>query len=382
MTKPPFLDGEKLPFMCWGVTLWLIPVFLEQILPRSEAASSFIWCFLWTNASNPAQSKTCVWWPRLKMLAMKALPFPLFQPVSRSILLYARDGAKRTKRGYEDVSKYSETQHVHGSPRRTMDSASQLLSQVNQPCQFVRPWTCWFSEFLDTSSYFAGFHGSFSQAVVCCVLYSVLMFKMSEWTPGACRLSNDTVLFVPCCQKGNYSWLCLEKWVADFNVLPNRDTSLEHIFPIAGQRNMKGSTLHSLWELIDRLRMETLELNLGPAHQFPPRFARPQFTPARSVSMHADQCLWVRVKVSEWSQNLKTRLFSTAVRSNKQTILCCQHRCERCAALAFCFFKVVPIVSHHSRRRLWGGFRVNYWEANLRRDSAPSDPPGSSSVRR
>ncbi len=40
---------------------------------------------------------------------------------------------------YEDVSKYSETQHVHGSPRRTMDSARQLLSQVNQPCQFARP---------------------------------------------------------------------------------------------------------------------------------------------------------------------------------------------------------------------------------------------------
>ncbi len=40
---------------------------------------------------------------------------------------------------YEDVSKYSETQHVHRSPRRTMDSASQLLSQVNQLCQFVRP---------------------------------------------------------------------------------------------------------------------------------------------------------------------------------------------------------------------------------------------------
>ncbi len=40
---------------------------------------------------------------------------------------------------YEEVSKYSETQHVHASPRRTMDSTRQLLSQVNQPCQFAHP---------------------------------------------------------------------------------------------------------------------------------------------------------------------------------------------------------------------------------------------------
>ena len=71
------------------------------------------------------------------------------ETVARKVIQHAKDTQKLE---HPRINIYSETVHDLATPRRTIESASQLLlvSRVNQPCPMARPWTWTFSEYVDT----------------------------------------------------------------------------------------------------------------------------------------------------------------------------------------------------------------------------------------